>query len=148
MLRQRSVNGPFTVVTFLGRWENFQVLHRHNKSLKKMKKTRKKRPHFTWQPKIVGEAAIGLATLFGCIRLYLEVLGQFWWDHFGLAIWSCEFHGQLKVHWFDEACFLLFGRFFTLLVNFGHFSGSFFPFLAFFHFRNTSYTHGGGDPVL
>jgi hypothetical protein len=41
-----------------------------------------------------------------------------------------------------------FESFLPFLVNFGHFSGSFFPFWAIFHLRNTSYTHGGGDPVL
>jgi hypothetical protein len=77
-----------------------------------MKKRRKKRPHFTWQPKIAGEAAIGLATLFGCIRLYLEVLGQFWWDHFGLAGWICSRRAYSGLVWEE------FGGFFSVDFRF------------------------------
>jgi hypothetical protein len=65
-----------------------------------MKKTRKKRPHFTWQPKIAGEAAIGLATpifMFGSNQFAVAFQGMVrGWSRWRFKAWSVDGPGGVK----------------------------------------------------
>ena len=59
-----------------------------------------------------------------------------------------EFECEPSLALFHAPDFSLFGRFFTLLVNFGSFLRLIFRFWSFSQLRDTVYSHGEPHPVL